>query len=303
MNRRYRILIVLAVATLLVGVFLVFHPQRPLWMKHEELRVMTSDGIVLAGTLSMPRWTDPVGGIVVVHGSGRLAREHIRGDVRSLVAMGFAVVHYDKRGVGASQGEYMPSASTPMEVLIDRLASDASMMMGALREKMAQYDLNCGFFGASQAGWIIPLAATKSRTIPEFLIILSGTTASTGMEGYYSQLTGDGNGPPTVQDAEEVRRLTLGYDGPPGFDPMPVWAGLRSPTLWLLGDSDASVPTFATVRILEEHVRGGHSEHSIVRYPNAGHDLRDVGTGKPMEIWPRIWEWYRDTAKDTGHAK
>ncbi len=90
-----------------------------------------------------------------------------------------------------------------------------------------------------------------------FLIIISGTPASTGVEGFYSQLTGDGTGDALQPDVNEVKRQTLAFDGDPGFDPMPLWAELNCPTLWLLGDADRSVPTFASVDILEKHIASG----------------------------------------------
>jgi hypothetical protein len=50
-----------------------------------------------------------------------------------------------------------------------------------------------GFLGASQAGWIIPLALSKAAPDEAaFAIILSGPATSVGLEMEYSRLTGDG---------------------------------------------------------------------------------------------------------------
>lgn len=294
-NYRLRLILAsLAIVVMLIAMFLTFHPDRPLWIRNEEFSVRTADGVTLSGTLSVPRWSEPIGAVVVVHGSGPLAREHLRGDVRSLVANGFAVVHYDKRGAGQSQGEYMPSASNPMTRIVDVLADDAVAMMTKLQTRFKDESIEYGFFGASQAGWIIPLAATRCSAQPSFMIIISGTPASTGVEGFYSQLTGDGTGDALQPDMNEVKRQTLAFDGDPGFDPMPFWAELNRPTLWLLGDADRSVPTFASLDILEKHIGSGHPEHHVIRYQNCGHDLRDIVTGEPSSIWPDILEWYRN---------
>lgn len=281
------------VVLFLLAIVSGFHPSRPLWTKNEHYSMRASDGVVLSGTLSIPRWRRPIGAVVVVHGSGPLAREHVRGDVRSLVANGFAVLHYDKRGVGSSQGEYLPSSSNPMARVVDVLASDAATMMTFLQQRFEKDGIHFGFFGASQAGWIIPLAVTKCRVIPSFLIIISGTPASTGLEGHYSNLSGDGTSDPQVHDPNELISRTLAFEGEPGFDPMPLWESLDCATLWLLGDRDMSVPTFVSVDILEKHIRTGHPEHRVVRYSNAGHDLRDINTGQPVDIWPTILEWYQ----------
>lgn len=282
---------------LLLIIISIFHPSRPLWIKNEDLTVRASDGVLLSGTLSIPRWHKPIGAVVVVHGSGPLTRDHVRGDVRSLVANGFAVLHYDKRGTGRSQGEYIPSSSTPMPRIIDVLAGDAETMMTFLHQRFQKDDIDLGFFGASQAGWIIPLAVTKCRGIPSFLIIISGTPASTGLEGHYSNLTGDGTRDPQELDPNELMRRTLAFEGEPGFEPMPLWESLDCATLWLLGDRDVSVPTFVSVDLLEKHIRKGHPEHRVIRFSNAGHDLRDVDTGQPVDIWPTILDWYHHRTK------
>lgn len=281
----------------LLAIIFVFYPSRPLWIKNEHISVLASDGASLSGTLSVPRWRKPIGAVVVVHGSGPLTREHVRGDVRSLVASGFAVLHYDKRGAGSSEGEYLPSSSHPMTRIVEVLADDAATMMTSLQQRFENDGIDFGFFGASQAGWIIPLAVTKCRARPSFLIIISGTPASTGLEGHYSNLTGDGTRAPQVHDSDELRRQTLAFDGEPGFDPMPVWESIRCPTLWLLGDADRSVPTFVSVDILEKHIRSGHPEHHVIRYANSGHDLRDIVTGEPADIWPTILKWYQNRTR------
>ena len=282
------------VATALVSSFLLlFHPDRPLRMKNTELMVVARDGIKLSATLSLPRRDPLIGAVVLVHGSGPLAREHVRGDVRDLVDMGFAVLHYDKRGAGRSGGTYMPSSRTPAVQLIDVLAWDAATVFDSLRARTEVSGVPCGFFGASQAGWIIPLASTRAATPPAFHIILSGPAVSTGVEGYYSGLTGDGTGTASITDQETLEQTTLSYSGDPGFDPRPVWDTLHIPTLWLLGDRDLSVPTFATVRVLDDLITAGHSGHKVVRFPNAGHDLRDVDGGGPVPVWESVAVWYR----------
>ena len=248
------------------------------------------DGIQLVGTLHLPRWQDPpIGAVVLVHGSGPLTRDMVRGDVRALVRKGFAVLAYDKRGCGASGGTYRPGSEHPMDVIIDELAQDAQAMMINLRARPELQGEPCGYFGASQAGWIIPLASSRLERPADFHIILSGPVMSTAQEGYYSHLTGD---PPAVAPDERVREQVLAFDGPAVFDPLPLWKQLRVPTLWLLGDRDGSVPTFVSVANLKALVAEGHAEHSIERFPNAGHDLRDSDTDEPVAVWDRMMDWW-----------
>jgi len=286
-TRRWLALAALALAAL-VG-FLAIHPDRPLRMRSEELRVAAADGVQLATTLQRPRWREPIGALVLVHGSGPLEREHVRGDARALVQLGFAVLSYDKRGCGASGGTYRPGSRNPMELVIDELASDAQAMLAALRARSELAALRCGFFGASQAGWIIPLASARLERPADVHIVLSGPAVSTGVEGRYSELSGDA---PSFRPTPELRAELARFTGPAGFDPLPLWNELRVPTLWLLGERDGSVPTFATLAVLEGLRSTGHTEHTVITFPNAGHDLRNADTREPCAVWQHVAGWW-----------
>lgn len=286
--KAFALLAALAVAAIAV----VFHPARPLYMRQRAVAVTVDDGVTLRGTISKPRWRrEPVPGVVLVHGSGPLAREHLVGDTRRLVRLGFAVLAYDKRGAGASSGVYLRSSEHPADVLLRRLAADAAAMFDTLAADPDVDTTGLGFFGASQAGWIIPLAAELTRARPRFHVILSGNAVSTGVEQYYSDLTGDGMRPPQVADRADLERRVLSFSGPPGFDPAPVLLASRVLTLWLFGDRDESGPTFASIRVLDAIRATGNDGHTVIRYPNANHALRDISTGEPVPLWDDMITW------------
>jgi hypothetical protein len=55
-------------------------------MQQREITLRAPDGVVLRGTLSRPQWRRAdVAGMVIVHGSGALTRNDVRGDMRALV--------------------------------------------------------------------------------------------------------------------------------------------------------------------------------------------------------------------------
>ena len=168
MARRLKIAVGSAAVIVIAGA-LVFHPTRPLYMRQQALDVAASDGTVLRATLSLPRWrSGPLPGMVVVHGSGRVQREHLVGDVRRLVWEGFAVLAYDKRGVGDSGGVYPRCCGEDAEATLRLLAGDAAAALRTLRQSPEIDQTRVGFFGASQAGWIIPLATRLLDPPPRF---------------------------------------------------------------------------------------------------------------------------------------
>lgn len=271
---------------------LVFHPSRPLYMRHESVDVVSADGTVLAGTLSLPRWArGPVPAVVMVHGSGRLTRRELTGDTRGLVKRGIGVLAYDKRGCGASQGTYPQSAPADFESVLRLLAADAEAAFVRLRGEDGVDGARIGFFGASQAGWIIPIATERLEPKPRFLVLLAGPAVSTGVENFYSRLTGDGLRAPEVTDAGEIRAQVASYSGFTGYDPAPTLTSQRVPTLWLLGEDDESVPTFETVRVLTSIRAAGNGSHTVVVYPGVDHALRDVRTREPAPVWRDLLAW------------
>ena len=286
-------LVFLLALALLGGAFvLVFHPSRPLYMRQRSVHFTSADGTMLAGTLSLPRWVRrPVPAVVVVHGSGRITRRDMLGDVRGLVREGLGVLAYDKRGCGASGGTYPRGGGPDFEGVLRLLARDAEAAFVRLRGEPEVDPSRLGLFGASQAGWIIPIAAERLEPKPRFHVLLSAPAVSTGVEAFYSRLTGDGSRAPEIQEENVIRAQVSAYAGVAGYDPAPTLRLLPVPTLWLLGEDDRSVPTFATVRALEAIRGAGHRAHTVVVYPGADHALRDVGTGAALPVWRDLRTW------------
>jgi pimeloyl-ACP methyl ester carboxylesterase len=139
--------------------------------------------------------------------------------------------------------------------------------------------------GISQAGWIIPLAASKSADVA-FAISLSGPTCTLGQELYYSELTEEGI---SLQEASDMAR---DYTGPHGFDPLPSLQKLDVPGLWLLGGQDSSIPVPLTIENLDSLVADHGKDFSYFVYPNMNHGLRDVdNTGQMYPVLYDALNW------------
>ena len=177
------------------------------------------------------------------------------------------------------------------EAILRLLAQDAAAAFDHVRREKSIDPSRLGFFGASQAGWIIPLAAQQLSPQPRFHIVLSGAAVSTGVEELYSQLTGDGLRDPQLTDPAEIKERVDGFTGPNGFDPAPLLQALQVPTLWLLGERDESVPTFATVRAIDSIRAFGNHSHTVIVYAEADHSLRSVKTGEPAALWDDMRSW------------
>jgi dipeptidyl aminopeptidase/acylaminoacyl peptidase len=145
--------------------------------------------VTLAGTLDLPVGEGPFPAIVTIHGSGPTTRHDIYNLNFShfFVQHGYAVLRYDKRGAGESTGKYQGVGTEDGEATLNDLADDA--LAGV--EFLKNHDLidpdMIGLVGHSQAGWIIPLAASKSPDL-SFVIVSSGPTITLGQEIYYSDL-------------------------------------------------------------------------------------------------------------------
>jgi dipeptidyl aminopeptidase/acylaminoacyl peptidase len=248
--------------------------------------------VTLAGTLDIPAGEGPFPAIVTIHGSGEVTRHDFYNLNFSyfFVQHGYAVLRYDKRGVGESTGEYQGVGTEDGEATLNDLADDALAGVEYLKNhELIDPDM-IGLVGHSQAGWIIPLAASKSSDIA-FVIISSGPTISLGQEIYYSDLVEVGEGETTEYSLTEASNMTRDYTGPQGFDPKPSLRKLDIPGLWLVGAQDNSVPIPLTVETLDSFITDHGRDFSYILYENKGHGWTDVDTGQTYPVLFDALNW------------
>ena len=246
-----------------------------------------SNDVSLAGEIALPSGPGPFPGVVLVHGSGPVTREGNAPLRNVFLEQGFAVLSYDKRGVGASGGAYRGVGPLNSDSMIRLLAEDAAAALRTMAKHARVDPRRLGLAGASQAGWIIPHAATLFPV--SFSVILSGPLVTVGQEIWYS--TAFEQGTRSLADADAV---LAAYTGPLGYDPLPDARRMSGRVYWVLGKKDRSIPaerSAALARSLIEQLP--RPDWRVVLLSEGDHGLRDSGSGRELIFWPEVFAWIR----------
>lgn len=202
-----------------------------------------SQGVTLAGSILKPK--NPFAAVVIVHGSDPVKRE--MEFAKRLAKEGIAVLTYDKRGVGESGGVYVgPSVGTNNidTTNLNLLSSDANEAVKILRTYLKDKKIPIGLVGFSQAGWIIPIAASKNPQI-EFMVLFSCPTITT-LEQLRFQFYTNGNNNfwenHTESDAREHTKNDSDRYQFVATDPKNSLNTLSIPGIWLFGEKDIQIP-------------------------------------------------------------
>lgn len=230
-----------------------------------------SDTVTLVGTILMPKHL--LAAVVLVHGSGQEKR--MRRLASTLAENNIAVLTYDKRGVGESGGVYVgPEVGTNNidQENLNLLALDASEAGKALLKYLPK-STSIGLIGFSQAGWVIPWAASKNPKL-NFMVLFSGPVVST-LEQLRFQFYTAGNSKFWETHTETEARAHIQND-PDKYqfapiNPSDALAKLKIPGLWIFGEKDIQVPVgLSTERLNLLKVVGKPYEYQI--FPELGHN-------------------------------
>jgi uncharacterized protein len=246
--------------------------------RQEEVRIRSGEG-TLGCTLTAPPGDGPRPAVAFAHGSGPAFRRYVATWSAFFASAGMVTLACDKRGIGQSGGVYPGEAAS--EENIDRYARDVEAQARFLAAQPEVDDARIGLSGASQAGWIMPLAASREPAI-RWLVLLVSPAVTQGESDLWGDLTGQGELRPTrsFDDMEaEVRRA-----GRSGFDPMPAIRSLRIPALWIYGGTDFHVPTRLSVERLHPVAREPGRDFSYVVFPRGNHALIDTDTGLNADV-------------------
>ena len=256
-----------------------------------EIIKFNSGGVILEGTLDLPAGKGKFPLLVFVHGSGRRTRGDYQEFVAPFLENGFAIFRYDKRGVGNSRGSYadVDVGTENSPTTIHTLAKDVIAAVKNLKHNTSIDSSRCTLVGASQAGWIIPLAASLGNIY--LTAIFSGPTVSVGEEIYYSSLAENGK-----YALAEANKMVLSYEGIKGFDPIPYLRRITRPSLWIFGKEDESIPVDRSIQLLKQ-VRDKFSlPIQIQVVPGVNHSMRSKD-GKVSDYVSNILHWMKEQRK------
>lgn len=275
-----------------------------------------SDGVILEGVLLTPRSTFDRGA-VVLHGSGDSDRDNVWAYTfaHALAEDGVAVIFPDKRGSGASAGDWRRAG-------FDTLARDATAAAAQLARSTSLSTDSIGFVGLSQGGWIAPLAArmaghsafvvsVSSAAVPVFDQIAFEIEKTLEKEGFSADAVRSAGrlqealrrhalGESSWEEYVQIRSATLAGPAEPfasampasrddwrwgwwarvgDYDPVGSWArtGVRTLVVYGSEDENDNVPVHLSVsRLRALSLRPG-TGHCVQWevFPGLGHALID----------------------------
>jgi uncharacterized protein len=140
-------------------------------LREIQVTAPADDGLALAGTLTLPTGPGPHPAVLCLPGSGRVDRDSNAGRVRmglghplaaTLARHGIASLRYDRRGVGATPGDWHAVG------FLDNRA-DAAAALRALRTRPEIHPHAVGVLGHSEgavhATWLAAHAAPKAAVL------------------------------------------------------------------------------------------------------------------------------------------
>jgi pimeloyl-ACP methyl ester carboxylesterase len=282
----------------------------------------------LAGTLSLPEGKGPFPAVLLVAGSGPQTRDEAVAGHRIFMVLadalnrrGLAVLRYDKRGVGASKGDYAAATSADFE-------DDAQAAVEFLKSDGEVDPRHLGIIGHSEGGTIAPAVAVRDPAV-SFIVLLAGPglrgdkllteqqaliAAADGMPADKVARLRDFVGrslaalakAPDREQAEDIARRAaargkaLGIPGienvealvkmvtEPWFlyflkdDPAPVLRKVRVPVLALGGSLDLQVAPDSNLAAIREALKGNPGA-TVRELPGLNHLFQKAHTGSPLE--------------------
>jgi uncharacterized protein len=319
------------------------NPSPPFPYREEIVSFSNSPADVqLAGTLTLPKGLGPFPSAILIAGSGPHDRDENLASHKPFLVLadfltrkGFAVLRYDKRGIGGSTGA-LDSATT-----LD-LAADTQAALTFLKSRKDIDPKRIGLIGHSEGAMIAPYVAVHSQDVAWVVLLAPPSTNGEATLINQSSLIGQVGGlsepqllasltfdraaydivrkeKDTAVITEKVKKLVKdsGLDAalPPealetqlrmftspwfrfflNYDPLPALQALKAPTLVLYGQKDLQVPVKFNLEPTQKALQDAGNKDFVVRQiPDLNHQFQHCFTGSPTE-YPAIEETFSPEA-------
>lgn len=273
----------------------------------------------LAGVLLWPSQPGPHPAVVLLHGSGPVGRDgpgYLPPIREHFARNGIAALCYDKPGIGGSTGDWTTQT-------FDDRAAEALAAVRFLQQQPHIDPGRVGLWGASQGGWIGPLAATRSSNVA-FVIAVSGPGIGVAAQYAYTvehMLRLDGFPQSQIEQALATvsRHLALlrrgaidellasqraiahepwfahlgGEDSEAelrfmrailDYDAVPVLERVRCPLLGIWGAGDVLVPAHRSAALFAAALaKAGNDQFRLELFPGADHRIAVIERGTGHE--------------------
>jgi hypothetical protein len=175
------------------------------------------------------------------------------------------------------------------------LSQDANAAVNIFRNYLKDKKTPIGLVGFSQAGWIIPIAASKNPEI-EFMVLFSCPTITT-LEQLRFQFYTNGNINFWKNHTEsEAREHTINDPDKYQFaatDPKTSLNAISIPGIWLFGEKDIQIPVKMCIEQLNTFkAQGKPFEYTL--FPTLGHNTSSINITEPFDI---SIQWIRQRTK------
>jgi len=295
-------------------------PIRPFPYDEEEVTFLNKEaGIKLAGTFTKPTEGQNLAAVVLITGSGRNDRNetsmgHFLLLSDYLTRHGYAVLRYDKRGAGESEGDY--GAATTFD-----FAKDTKAAMDYLKTRSDIDHQSIGLIGHSEGALIAPIIAAENKEDVAFIIMMGGI----GVRGSELLLLQSGkmaaiNGVPEEEISEMTRKNRVLYEiagssevdsvvaqklreADPGIenndyngllwtwfrtflslDPDTYLSKVSCPVLAINGEKDVQCPPEENLAAIEQSLqKAGNKSYVVKMLPGLNHLFQTAESGSPYE--------------------
>jgi pimeloyl-ACP methyl ester carboxylesterase len=289
-----------------------------------EREVTFRNGSVeLRGTLVLPIVKGQHPTVIFLHGSGPATRAGARMYAEEFASIGVASLFFDKRGAGSSSGSWISSslddlaadALAAVEYLKTQEGVDPGRIgfwgvsqAGWVATLAASRSQDVAFMILISGGGVSPRESelfsygrafeqaglSEAETVDAFGILdmyFDYLATGEGRSQLVARLEAAGTGglSPLVQQLNQIlpsEENRANWKWVATWDPGPLIASIKCPTLLMFGDRDTDHPTAAAVQKWRDGLmQAGNDQATIMVFPGAGHGIRMregyTGTGRP----------------------